>query len=85
MSAAESSYGLSNCPIGGGVEACFIFRWFTESGIQRFQPLEAGERGRDPYNRATFRKDLPIHQFQKMRLPNEWSEDGDSDVWVRIE
>lgn len=85
ITGAESSYGLGNCPIGGGVEACFIFRWFTARGIQRFQPLEPGERGRDPYKRSTFRKDLPVHQFQKMTLPNDWCPEGESDVWVRIE
>lgn len=85
MTAAESSYGLSNCPIGGGVEAIFVFRWFTARGIQRFQPLESGEIGRDPYNRGTFRKELPIRHFEKMSLPSEWAESGYSDIWVRIE
>ena len=85
MTAAESSYGLSNCPIGGGVEACFLFRWFTATGVQKFQPLEPGEYDRDPYNARTFRSDLPIHEFQKMSLPSDWSDSGTSEVWVRIE
>jgi hypothetical protein len=85
MNAAESSYGLCNCPIGGGVEACFLFRWYTARGIQKFQPLEPGEYDRDPFNPRTFRKDRAVHQFEKMTLPSDWAQSGWSDVWVRIE
>ena len=85
MTTVETSYGLCNAPIGGGVEAIFVFRWFTAKGIQRYQPLQPGEYDRDPFNRRTFRKDLPVHEFQKMALPNDWSPEGESDVWVRIE
>ena len=81
----ESSYGLSNCPVGGGVEAVFVFRWYLAKGIQKFQPLEPGEIGRDPFNRRTFRKTLAVHEFQKMTLSNDWSPEGESEVWVRIE
>jgi len=85
MTALQSSYGLSNCPVGGGVEACFIFRWFTAVGIQLFQPPEIGEYDRNPYDSATFRKDLPVHKFRKETVPADWSESGTSDLWVRIE
>ncbi len=88
--AVDSTFGLPNCPIGGGVEACFVFRWFKCEGIQKFQPLQPGEYrnrdfNRDPYDESTFRPDLPIFEFQKMRLPSTWAESGFSDVWVRIE
>lgn len=85
MFAVESAYDLSTCPIGGGVEACLVFRWFTARGIQIFQPLQPGEFDRDPFNRRTFRTDLPVHEFEKMSLPSDWSESGYSDVWVRVE
>jgi hypothetical protein len=85
MTAHESSYGLSNCPLGGGVEACFIFRWFTAVGIQLFQPLEVGEFDRNPYDESKFRKDIPVRRFQKETFPADWSASGTSDIWVRIE
>ncbi len=85
MTTTESSYGLSDCPIGGGVEACFVFRWFTATGVQKFQPLEIGEYSRNPYDEATFRPDLPVHEFEKMTLPSEWAPGGVSEMWVRIE
>ena len=84
VTAIASSYGLSNCPIGGGVEACFIFRWFAESGIQKFQPLEIGEYTRNPYDETSFLPGVPFREFQKMTLPSEWAPSGFSDVWVRI-
>lgn len=84
MDAIQSSYGLSNCPLGGGVEACFIFRWFTADDVQKFQPLEPGEYTRDPYNEATFRPDILVHEFEKKTIPSDWSPFGTSDIWVRI-
>ncbi|MES2661434.1 MAG: hypothetical protein V4689_22630 [Verrucomicrobiota bacterium] len=71
---------MSNCPIGGGVEACFVFRLFTATGIQRFQPLEIGAYTRNPYDEATFRPELPVHEFEKMTLPSEWASGGVSEV-----
>ncbi len=71
--------------MGGGVEACFLFRWFTARGIQKFQPLEPGEFDRDPFDRRTFRMDLPVHEFERITLPCDWSPLGESDVGVRIE
>lgn len=84
MTATQSSYGVSNCPIGGGVEACFLFRWSGKKGIQKFQPLLPGEYGRDPYDPDAFRNDIPIYEFQKKKLVSEWAPSGRSEVWVRI-
>lgn len=84
METLQCSYDLTNCPIGGGVEACFIFRWYTSNGIQKFQPLEPGESSRDPYNRTTFRPDILVHEFEKKTVPCDWSPFGNSDIWVRI-
>ncbi|RYD47463.1 MAG: hypothetical protein EOP85_05415 [Verrucomicrobiaceae bacterium] len=84
MTCADTSYGLSNCPIGGGVEACFLFRWHKKRARQRFQPLQPGERSRNPYDEKAFRPDLPVYEFEKRKLPSEWAPDGVSDIWVRV-
>ncbi len=84
MKAEPYPYDLNNCPVGGGVEACFIFKWYTANGIQKFQPLEPGEPARDPYNRTTFRPDILVREFQMKTLPSDWSPSGTSDIWIRI-
>jgi hypothetical protein len=74
---------LSECRIGDWEDARFVFEWRKREGIQRYQPLQIGERGRSPFDEARFDHARPIWEFQRRHSPRA-GDLGAHAIWQRI-
>ncbi len=52
-------------------------------GVQRYQPLQFGERGRSPFDVPRFDYSRPVWEFERSLSPRA-SDLGSHAVWKRI-
>ena len=57
--------------------------WILREGIQRYQPLQLGERGRSPFDETRFDYSRPIWEFRRCLSPRA-DDLGARAVWKRI-
>ncbi|WP_193214057.1 hypothetical protein [Luteolibacter marinus] len=74
---------LAECRIGDWEDSRFVTEWFRREGIQRFQPLDLGERGRSPFDELRFDHSRPVWEFQRCHSPRA-DDLGSHAVWRRI-
>ena len=74
---------LLECRVGDWEDARFVAEWRMRDGIQLYQPLEPGERGRSPFDESRFNPARPIWEFQRCLSPRT-DDLGAHAVWKRI-
>ncbi len=74
---------LAECRLGDWEDSRFVREWILREGIQRYQPLQLGERGRSPFDETRFDYSRPIWDFRRCLSPRA-DDLGGHAVWKRI-
>jgi hypothetical protein len=74
---------LHECRVGDWEDARFVREWSLRDGLQRYQPLALGERGRSPFDESRFDFSRPVWEFRRCLSPRA-SDAGAHSIWRRV-